>query len=435
MEAHEALSRIVVRHAWLIAITVILGIFGGLAVAHSIGTHYLGTARFQAATTAPSSDTEAAAVSDRIKGIATSPQVVQGAIADANVNRSLREVKAAITVSRIGSSAIVDVTVSDRNPEVALALSRALAHRVAPWVDRTPREAIAPLLGDLDSVGRAVDKATTALPGPIATQAPSLDDTKTDLQAARQQLMADLATTANATIVSLPVAVTKSGDRMALLLPLGALAGLIAGLVLAAAHETLRPTVGSPATVARALQAPLVGRIGADRQVPAALVANVALAARHKDVKKIVVAGTVEAGELSLLQEALSVALAGLPPVDGEPLSWTTNGHAQRTNLFETNDLPAVSYTPVTTGTAVAVQTGRRWSSVGWPVEPAKRAATHMSVEMLTPESAQSQRRDVGLLVVTARFASVTDVDAIRDVEQMSGWPIIGVVGVAGKRA
>jgi capsular polysaccharide biosynthesis protein len=221
MELNDAVRRIFVRHTRLIICCVLLPLLAVAALAVRSGREYTATARIQAAAVDPDSDTQADAVLNRAQGVITSPDVVQAALDQAGVRSdSTRFAEKQVGVSRLGSSTVVTITVTDRSPDLAAGVSRALAYEAVHFIN---------------------DK--------------------------RESVPATSTTTGGAYVIytpdhAQPVPFTHTTADLALAL----IGGLLAGLLAAAAIEVVRPTVPGAAAFGRELGIPVLGSVGPDRR-------------------------------------------------------------------------------------------------------------------------------------------------------------------------
>ncbi len=424
MELHEFFARVVVRHGWLLVATVALGVVGAAVFAFASSAKYTATGRLQAASTAPSSETEAAAVSDRVKGIATSDQVLTQAIAAAKLDRTARLVEPEVSVTRIGSSGVVDISVTDADPHVAVSLAAALTRGVAQWDDRLPHDVVNPLLSDIDALTKTLQQSHGFL-----QQDAGVSNTLADLQAARQQLMTDQASDANTAIVSMPATARASARNLPLVLAIVVLLGLVVGLLLSALHESLYPSFANATSVARSLKVPVLGRLNAGRlgasQVPTTVLTAIAARARNEGVRRVAVTGAVPASEMVAFRRRLAQALADpwyrLPA----PLP-SVNGHGSHA---------ADATKSAASWRSESVVAVREQRAAALEREPAEANPAAGSLEMVVePSCYPFDRHDTGVVVVATRFMPVSVVEEVHNACQVIASPILGVVDATATR-
>jgi hypothetical protein len=135
MELNEAFRRIVLGHLRLLVPFILLPALGTAWLAMSARTEYSASARIQASTATIGSDTEADSLLNRVRGVATSAAIVQNALNTAQVaDRSASNIASEVTVSRLGSSPLFDIIITDPNAGVAQHVSDALATGVLDFL-------------------------------------------------------------------------------------------------------------------------------------------------------------------------------------------------------------------------------------------------------------------------------------------------------------
>ena len=115
------MRRIFWRHRWLLVALLLLPVTAVAAVRLTEPVRYAATATIQAQSAAPQADTEAAALLSRVTAVAASPAVVQAAMQAVNADGNAQSVaRHEVTVSSLGSSAIMTVTVTSPSPLFAV---------------------------------------------------------------------------------------------------------------------------------------------------------------------------------------------------------------------------------------------------------------------------------------------------------------------------
>ena len=130
MELRELGNRIFRLHAKLIIVALLAGVLGGLALQLGSRPQYQASVLFTMGVQDPQSAEVASVIADTARGIATGPQLVGQAISEVKVSRNENAVASAVTVQTMGSSGIVSLSVTDRDPRVAVGLANALASGV-----------------------------------------------------------------------------------------------------------------------------------------------------------------------------------------------------------------------------------------------------------------------------------------------------------------
>jgi capsular polysaccharide biosynthesis protein len=383
MELNDAFRRILRQHWPLIVWFIALGL--GVAAIHSHNpSTYTATTRFVLGADDPKSRTEAVALADAATAIATSPSQVRDALSSLKItNRDPVDLgKHHISVRSLGTSGVMQLSVSDKNSAMAASIANALAKRVL-----TVRQEVAD--GDLQSVMSDLETRIDGLNHKIAVADQQIDQlnvgvaiagsptTANSLRAKRdeQSRLRDFLAQQRGVLESERIAIISSAalrpkpsvisaattpdqadaSRKTQELVLGALLGLIVGVGAAGLLETLRPTfVGSDA-LARVFDTPLLGTVPADgaaakRAALTRVARRLCLAADADNVRSVglVVAGpevdldslaaqldAYAAGvEVSELQPELTAveALAGARPratVDVENVARPRSAHAR----------------------------------------------------------------------------------------------------------
>jgi hypothetical protein len=131
VESSEAIRRIFWRHRWLLLSLMILAAAVVVPLREHLPVNSTATATIQGQGTTPDAVTQVQAIQSRVSAVATAPALVGTAISQAKVNRDAVQVaRHEISVAPLGSSAIMILTISDRSPQVAVALAGSLANNV-----------------------------------------------------------------------------------------------------------------------------------------------------------------------------------------------------------------------------------------------------------------------------------------------------------------
>ena len=406
------LSRIFGRHRLLVIALVLLGLGGGLAMHWSDKPNYRGSARLLVSSTDPSTSSEAAAIADTVRALATGPTLVRKALASIGVDRDPTQVAGDIAVRSLGSSGVVELQVTDRDPDVALRLTRAIGRAVVSQRTDSSSKSITDaisavqteingLKGQIARVDRrltAANASAGSIDPSVANQAiadreqllarrSGLSEQLTVLTSKQEDLTAQLALHPPAAVIDPPEApATLVRPQRFPDLALGGLLGLILGVAAAAVLETVRPTVVGRAAIARSLQTAVLGEVrrsGADWNEGDVLEAasHIGLAAAGATVKHV-----------DLLSTSPHIDVPRLASAVGDEL----------THLGVDVATPATIVGRVVSGDDVP-NTGRA-SHRGRPVP---------------------QR---GLVLVVPEAVKQADLEPARDFLAISGWPLLGVI-------
>ena len=355
------------QHIRVIAVLVAIGAATG-ALLGSGGHEYAASARLAMGADDPKTQPESTGIADAAKAIATSPSQVRAALADAGVtDRDPADfARQHVSVQSLGSSSIVELTVTDQYRGTATRIANSLAERVVRTRARVTD-------GDFRRVKSEIDQQLDSLSQRISDLGPVDISTTPDLLSQRDLLAQRRSTAASARVSLLSAhalepqpAIISAADgttraEQSPLLPdtiLGALLGLLAGLTLAAVIETFRPTVVGDQAVAREMGVPLIGSLSAEPDKPQSqedtdrIAGRVRLAAKAGQVTNVGLVGTGDSSGLDALAGSLSVDAAdahGTPVMNGVPtgLVLVAPDTVRRSELADTAHLLRISPAPL----------------------------------------------------------------------------------------
>lgn len=443
MEANEAMQRIIWRHRWLLIAFLFLPIAAVIPLRMTAPVAYASTASIQAQNTAPDADTQVQAILGRVSAVATNPGLVAKAIGAARVNRNATDIaRTEIATASLGSSAIVQLTVTDSSRQVAVLLARSLADAVVSQLNGLSSPYAAELatlsaqnnalIAQRNRLLRELGSVTGQSTSPaFQAQLESLTAVNNQLAAnaqAQQQIETSIGGTASAQIVSLPTSASAVSRHVVAYGSLAALFGLIVGLLIATVHELARPTVGEPAAGARELGLILLGNVSTDRgRATAALDADLAtrldLAAHRLGSQTLVLAGPVPPALLTELTQQLADALRctassnGADRAKGSKIS-AVPGHVEDSNDHRMGSSGGTRRVTAAVGTISPHSIG-----IG-------SAQTTCTASALPDLTLGSYPEDPALVIVLPRFAPRVALDRAADLGVTTGWPILGVIGV-----
>jgi uncharacterized protein involved in exopolysaccharide biosynthesis len=321
MELNDALRRIFGQHRALIVAFVVLGIaLAGLMHMGDSRT-YTASTRFALDTEDPETQAESASIADTAKAIATSPLQVKSAIDRAKaVGRDpVETAEEHVTIRALGSSGVLQLSVSDPSPRAAASISNALAERVINARLRVSSGQLKQVLDDLSQRISQVDRRLVELDAQIdelsggestglsptdpatpkeirdlLTERDDLTQQRSVLESERVRALSTDALRPAPSIIS-PATAPRRPDPSQRLpdMVLGGLLGLILGVGLAALVETLRPTLVGGEALARELETPLIGTLSRSRHRGERLehlvgvVGRLQLAARARGVRNV----------------------------------------------------------------------------------------------------------------------------------------------------
>jgi hypothetical protein len=293
MELNEAVRRIVGQHWRLIVLCLIVGVSGAVFLNASKVRTYTATTRVTLDTQDPRSRSEAMAIADTARAIATSPTQVALALVKAGIgNRDATKVaKNRVTVSALGASGIIKLSVSDRSPQIAAAIANALTARLIQARLEVTTGQVQQTLTDLDGRitdlnrriadldakinGLDVDIATTTVPGRASSLRSERGDAarsrdflaqqRVSFESERASLRAAQALRPKPSIISTSsVPSERDPYHWSPIIILGAILGLILGIALAGLSEMIRPTLVGGDALAGELKTQLLGTLAQD---------------------------------------------------------------------------------------------------------------------------------------------------------------------------
>lgn len=388
---------------------------------------YAASARIVSGNTVPASNAQAQAIVSQIQGIATGKTAAANALQAARVTRDVDTfVVNHVSVSGLGSSQVVDLTVTDRSPRIAAALAKDLAKEVVQSINSTGQSGLSTTLNAIDEeIVRLSEQhgaaASQAAADPKNEQLQSklagLNQVIANFSGDRSRLLIQASTQGLASVLDQPVVPEQSQSKaLPQKLGLAGVLGLVVGILLASLAETIRPTVPGARRVSRRLGAPTLGQLKSPEmrgeQTPNLenLAVRLRLAANHADVSTIALIDVNGQYELANLAHSLELSLR--PP--GEPLTARADG----VDDDHENTLVGESV----------------FGSV--MVKGRQMVADHEALHVYPMSQIKylGATSSVGLMVVSGPVSRVTRVMALDDLGTSSGWPILGVVGVPRAR-
>jgi capsular polysaccharide biosynthesis protein len=429
MEIDEIAARLL-RQYWALVLLCVLAPL--VAIALTVAKQppmYAASARIVSGNTIPASNAQAQAIVSQIQGIATGKTTAANALEAAGVTRNVNNfITSHIIVSGLGSSQVVDLTVTDRNPRAAATLAKELAGQVVQQINRTGQSGLSTTLKAIDQeIVRLSEQhgvvASQAAANPQNEQLQSklagLNQVIANFSGDRSRLLIQATTQGLASVLDQPV-VPQQPQSKALPQKLGlaAVLGLVVGILIAAIAETIRPTVPGARRVSRRLGAPTLGQLnsaemrGEETSNLESLAMRLRLAANHADVSIIALIDVNGKYELADLAHSLELSLG--PP--GESLAARADGNGRDEDHDETLVSEHAFGSVMVQGRQLI--SGQQTLHV-YPMAQIKYLGT-MS--------------NVGLVVLSGPVSRVSRVMALDDLVTASGWPVLGVVGVPRAR-
>ena len=276
MEVGEAIQRILVQHWRLIVVLVLAGVCIGLVLGLRGPRLYAGSARVSLSSTDPQDAAMSQALADSGRAVVTSPSHVARALAAIGASRDANAVaEQHVGLQALGTSGVVELTVTDPDPHVAARLANALAQDLvatrrdmAHGATQSPDEQLANVQAELAKIDAQIARVDAQLAAAAPADVPALAAVLSQLTSERAGLVQETLVLQGqqgpyATVIESAAPPSQPAPSQApLLAALGGLLGLVLGIVCAAVIETLRPVVG-PRAVARTVGAPLLGELPA----------------------------------------------------------------------------------------------------------------------------------------------------------------------------
>ena len=430
MTIDDLFSRIVRARLPLLACFVLVPLLAVLLLGTRQHPVWVANARVQVFDGAPSSTTEADGSSSRVLALATTPGLVQDALADAHVTRDATDLaEHDVTAQRLGESTVVELAVKDADPADAAAIVKALANRVATFMNEGSRSHFRSTLAEVDAkiatADRTRDEVTTSL---AAALDPRVRDTLRARLASLASDSSQLAQQRTSLVVAdadrdLVVPIDpNSRDVRAVpssLLPRCALAvllGLVLGLAVAVLLETLRPRLADARAVSRMLGVPVL----ATREQWGRVARTVALAARRHGVQTVVVMPLEQRDDLAAHE--LVAALAA-------------EQRAPRTESGKVEVGPRLKHKLAVAASAAPSPLPE---AAPGPLAPSNGDGPRTEPSVTITDMARLSREEedqAGVLVVVSGAPLHTSYDALVTLTKAMRWPVIGIIDATMKRA
>ena len=405
MELGEVIGRIFGRHKKLIAALILAGLLAGLAIHLDDAPQYSASARLVLDTSDPEDQAQSGVIADTTRAIASGPSLIRNALEKIGVRRDATELaKRHVRVQALGSSGVMQLSVTDSDPKVAVALANAIAAAVirtrlqvtagqAATVVRSLDQQLTRLQQEISDLDARIDQAGGAAgSGQLVRRREAIAQRMSQMESERASVETTRALRPRAAVLdpASPPAQQLPGRRLPDLV-LGGLLGLLLGVGAAALVESLRPTLVGRTAIARGTEAPVLAELVGPPQRRGNrhgwVAADVAEAAMH--VELVAVAAGVQQVRLMALDR--QVDLSNLVQILGDSLKTATVQQA---------DMP----------------TARRR-------RPGARAG--LEPEAVQPEGDGGR---IGLVLVAPTVLKLADLDPVKDFLTISGWPLLGVI-------
>ena len=434
MQVDEIAARLLRQYWLLIAICVAVPIAAISLITAKEQPVYSADARIITGSVVPQSSAESDAVVSQVQAIATGRTATARALHAAGASRNLTNfISKDIGVSGLGTSQVIDLTVTDRNPQVAQKVARILAGEVVASLNNVGQSGLkAALFANDQEIVRLSEQrsilAKQATKNPqnqeLQSRLAGLDQVISNFSGERSQLLIQAGTVGRAGVIDQPALPTRPESKASVQkLGLAALLGLVAGILIASIAETVRPTVPGAPRVSRRLGVPTLGRLGSEElrgeRTPALgeMALRFQLVAAHAELRTIALVDIDGKRELGPLAAGLTQTLRA-SSADGVPARNGVDGGAGNSswNVDPETTLPA----------GVPSVLVKPKGSV--TENPALHIYPLGQMKWVTGAT------QVGIVVLAGPVARVSRITSLEDLSRSSGWPIIGVVGIPRKR-
>ncbi len=445
MDVSRSTARLIPRYWLLLTFAIIAPMTAvGAITAHSPHT-YTARTRLLAAPTVPQAQAQADAEVSQVQAVATSRELVASALATAGIVRDPNAVAKSISVAGVGSSGLVDLSYTDTSAEVAQRVDVAVAKLVVTQL-LALRAGVPELVQTLNDLTATItsDRAAVASTAHSSARTQALltniDDLISDLTADQTRLSAFGENGSSVAIVDTATLPPADGTALVAKLSIALLLGLVFGLLIIGASETLRPRVAGATRVARLLDTAVLGRIGSDLAAMSDLGRRVRLRSRRDRISSVVVLradGTPTAPELVSRLRAVTLDAVPLPkqwsadtPIADTSIADTPIAEAPIAGVDAADDLHAADDTdagsPDEGTSSVSVAQIVRTTNAPEPRRADESRLRHLVALDELDIAGEGDR--IGVVIVAGRTTRMSTVAQVRDLVETTGWPVLGVL-------
>jgi len=435
VEIDEVAARLLRQYWAVLAVCIVVPLVAVSFITAKQPNVYAASARVITGGTVPQTSAAADAVASQVEAIATGRSAVKQALQAAGANRNLSDfINGNIAVSGLGSSQVIDLTVTDRSPKVAQQAARVLAAEAVRSINNVGQSGLRAALTANDqeivrlSQQRAV-KAQRAAAQPqnqqLQSELAGMDQVIANFTGDRSRLLIQAGTLGLAGVIDEPAIPARPQSKAsAQKLGLAALLGLVAGILIVSVAEILRPTVPGARRVSRRLGVPMLGQLGREDLTGTRTVAvgelalRLRLVAAHADLRTIALVDVDGKRELGPLAAGLTQSVR-LSAADGAADRTGPDGGTVGNQHWTAGAEPASA------GPGPALLVKPRGTATG-------NATVH--IYPLGQMRWVAGTTQVGIVVLSGPVARVSRITALHDLSTSSGWPIVGIVGIPRQR-
>lgn len=428
MELSQIVQRVLRCHWTSIALCLLIGVSVPFAINRNQPSTYSAHARLSLDVPDPTSSEESTAIADTARAMATSTDLVADAITDAKIRRAAAPLaEHGVSVEALGTSGVLELTVTDQDPEAASTIANALAREIIDARTVANHSRVTAALRELGSQISEInlrvveiDQAAPTLPparvAAIVDERRELSEQRADLEAQREGLLSFDITRPEATIIDLARIPAKADPTSAIPeTALGGLLGLLLGVGFAAMLEAVRPTVVGGSALARAFDAPVLGHLPEwpqclDEDDARAVGARVRLAARSAGVETVELVSAEKSKGLEALAQRL------LDPPDSEDVSALASAMSEdRATSEQTVSLAAGTSGRISRQGVLLRAEGRPLHTVVRPFDPYRSGPQNGSAA-------------TGVVVVAPTVVRASKLEETRDLLATLSCPVLGVI-------
>lgn len=403
---------------------------------------YTASARIVAADHTPQASAEASALVSQVQALATGRDVVSAALGSAKVRRDPDQAVRDITVAGLGTSAVVDISYTDRDPQAAQNVTAALADSVVSQLDAARLAGLPQALQQVDK--QLSDLNTTRLT--VATRAQyntldlaaqnrlaDIDRQIADLTSERSRLADEATAVGHTSVVALPARPAHADpSAMAPMLAVAGLLGLVIGLIIIGVDHTMRPKVSGVIPVARLLDVPVLGSVGSDPAKLMAVGRCIRLAALRAGISTLVLTRPGHRPVPPELVDRIAAASLRPQPVPARVAVPLDVEAARLVGVPGADSLAARGVgqeVPGVLAQSVEATVGSSAVTVLPTADEAPRVTTLREVCALEELDPDAEFTSIGMVVLASGSHRLRAVDAVRNLVAASGWPVLGVLG------
>lgn len=431
VELDEVVARLIRRYWPVILLCALLPVLGVGLYAETRPPTYTATATLVIANKVPQASGEAAAVAGQAAAFATSPDVLAAAVRSTGLDRDVAELAENVSLTGLGSSPLATLSVKDRDRNGAKVLAAALAVQVTGQIDQSRVSGLRTVLGDVtkrvaELTSQLAKAQKTVLANPKNSEAlqkrDDLQRALTDQKALRSNVVDQAALAGQSRVVSWPALPAEPDPvRVLQMVVVALVGGIVLGVVLASAVETVQPTVPGVRRVARRLGVPLLGCARGRKAALVPLVRRLRLAARRAEVRTVILVGA----DGSVAPGVVEAIKAAMPRVPAVPVKQTADESMVTTVEGE---LPGRKKND-SGGVAVALAAKRVVMQADTaPIPVVKAQPATVKLLCLEDVPVDKDLENVGLVLVSRRVTRLANLYVINDLVEASGWPLLGVV-------